>query len=122
MDKTTEEIIDDLVNTLPIAIDKKKDKPKLISPDEMDKLARQIYDKNQEIAKLTQEMEDLKKKVKSSMLKSNIDHMDTASFSIQIKTTADTLIADTAALKADGIFSKYSKIKKGYTSLYISPL
>lgn len=125
MDKATEAIIDDLVNTLPIHIDeeeKKEKEPEKINLFAMEEAAREIYERTQEIDRLQKELDAYKSRVKETMAKAKVANVKTKSFDITTKITADTMIADTAAMKAAGIFEKYSKVKKGYTSLYISPL
>lgn len=125
MDKATEAIIDDLVNTLPIHIDEEEKKEKeseKINLFAMEEAARTIYEKTQEINRLQKELDAYKSRVKETMAKAKVTNVKTKSFDITTKITADTMIADTAAMKKAGIFDQYSKVKKGYVALTINPL
>lgn len=82
-------------------------------------MAQQIFDYKKKIEQLQAESKELETKLKSYMSTNAINEMEAENLLVTLKNCPETFIADTEALKRDGIFDKYSKIKKGYVSLTI---
>lgn len=62
----------------------------------------------------------LEKKVKKALLSEGKKDSPAGRFLVHIKSVPPTFIVDTARLKEDGLFDKYSKTKAGYDSLMIT--
>ena len=87
--------------------------------EEAQKLAKEIFAYHKQIDELDKKSKLLEKKLKEMMEESSICEFNADNINVVLKRIPETLIADTDALRAAGIFDQYSKIKKGYTSLTV---
>lgn len=82
-------------------------------------LAQQIHEYKKKIDEMTKASKKLEQQLKDYMSSNAINEMESGPLLVTLKQYPETYIADTDALKAAGIFDKYSKIKAGYASLLI---
>lgn len=62
----------------------------------------------------------IEQKIKGQLVAEGKTDEAAGKFLVHIKTTPPTRIVDTAKLRADGLFEKYSKDKAGYDSLMVT--
>lgn len=85
-------------------------------------LVNKIYEKDAELAALTKEVKAMKDELKNEMENQKLTEFKAGGLSAALKFVPETLIADTDAMKAAGVFEKYSKVKKGYNALSIKEI
>ena len=73
-----------------------------------------------EIKSLSSICDKLKESIKEYMQTNNLSIIESTNGKAVFSEVAPTKIADTAKMKEDGIFDKYSKIKNGYTTLKVT--
>ena len=89
---------------------------------EITKLAHDIHEKELLIAELDAFIKSKKKVIKEALEEKEMMECIAGDLAIVLKNVPETMIADTDAMKAAGIFDDYSKPKKGYTSVTIKEI
>ena len=69
---------------------------------------------------IEEKLTEVEKRIKDHLVSENKVDEAAGRFLIHLKKTPETMIVDTAKLKADGLFDRYSKVRAGSTSLMVT--